>query len=91
MWTKQGRTKILFKILQKLCTYFAVLELFPHRQQGIPLSLEVRNLFIKSFYFTAIFANYVTNPTSGSGNGFSATKIPTANICTYKMRGQTTE
>ena len=55
MWTKHGITKILFKILQKLSTYFAFLELFPHRQQGVPQSLEVRNLFIKSFYFTAIF------------------------------------
>ena len=63
--TRLGNTKILYGILQSLCTYIADLKLYPQRQErrepGVIPSLEVRNLFIKYLNSVALLVNYATN------------------------------
>lgn len=63
--TRLGNTKILYGILQSLCTYIADLKLYPQRQEprepGVIQSLEVRNLFIKYLNSVALLVNYATN------------------------------
>ena len=65
--TRLGNTKILYGILQILCTYIADLKLYPQRQEpwesgDIPIpSLEVRNLFINYLNSVALLVNYATN------------------------------